>query len=267
MFKVLRLPLIQTVKRRGLTWNLELSEAIDLMIFLQGAFEPSTTQAYEKIVRPGDTVLDIGANIGAHTLPLAKLTGENGRVFAFEPTSYAFVKLQTNLNLNPKLSGTVKAFQMMLVSEAHPETMPARICSSWPLTPVSGLHPKHCGQFMSTEGASVSSLDSFLEGQAAVKISFIKLDVDGFELQVLKGGSKMLLRDRPVILMELSPYLMDEYHQSFEEMISLLAGMDYVFKDVDSGKTYAPDPVAIRRRIPDGATRNVILTSRHATTL
>ena len=260
IFAVLRRPLVQTVKRRGINWNLELSEAIDLMIFLQGSFEPTTTRAYEKIVHPGDVVLDLGANIGAHTLPLAKLVGPTGRIFAFEPTNYAFTKLQKNLKLNPELANRITASQMMLVSDAALVTRLPKICSSWPLDSANDLHPKHCGKFMSTEGATISSLDDFLESQAAVKIAFIKLDVDGFELQILTGARKMLIRDRPTILMELSPYLMDEYQQSFETMIEFLAELGYVFSDVDSGKAFVPNAASIRKRIPDGATRNVILT-------
>ena len=80
--------------RQGLTWQLDLREGIDLSIYLLGRFEPSTVRCYTRLVNPGDVVLDVGANIGAHTLPLARLVGEAGRVIAFELTRYAFLKLQ-----------------------------------------------------------------------------------------------------------------------------------------------------------------------------
>ena len=62
----------------SINWRLDLLEGIDLL----GSFEPLTVRAYRGIVRPGDTVLDIGANVGAHTLPLAQLVGETCRVIA-----------------------------------------------------------------------------------------------------------------------------------------------------------------------------------------
>lgn len=96
-----------TVLRDGFTWDLDLREGIDFAIYLLGRFEASTTRAYEGIVRPGDTVLDIGANIGAHTLPLARLVGPAGRVVAFEPTRYAHDKLLINLSLNAPLQERV----------------------------------------------------------------------------------------------------------------------------------------------------------------
>src|SRR5260370_39071752 len=60
------------VRRAGANWYLDLCEGIDLSIYLFGAFERSTLRALRRLVRAGDTVLGIGANVGAYTLPLAR---------------------------------------------------------------------------------------------------------------------------------------------------------------------------------------------------
>ncbi|MSO73187.1 MAG: FkbM family methyltransferase, partial [Rhodospirillaceae bacterium] len=83
--------------RGGFRWRLDLGEGIDFSIYLLGSFEPITLGACRRLINPGDTVLDIGANIGALTLPMARMTGEAGKVYAFEPTAYAFEKLRANL--------------------------------------------------------------------------------------------------------------------------------------------------------------------------
>lgn len=80
--------------RGGVEWELDIREGIDFSIFLLGSFEPSTSKALARLVQTGDYVIDIGANIGAHTLPLAARVGNNGKVIAFEPTEYAFLKLK-----------------------------------------------------------------------------------------------------------------------------------------------------------------------------
>src|SRR5262249_60158378 len=67
-----------TVTRRGIRYRLDLAEGIALAICLQGQFEPTTALACSRYVRPGQTILDIGANIGAHTLNLARLAGDGG---------------------------------------------------------------------------------------------------------------------------------------------------------------------------------------------
>src|SRR2546423_292610 len=95
----------------GITFDLDLSEVIDTSIYL-GRYEPDVTAAFERFCRPGDQVLDIGANVGAHTLRLAKLAGETGRVYAFEPMDYAYAKLIQNVALNS--FKTITTFQVVL---------------------------------------------------------------------------------------------------------------------------------------------------------
>ena len=84
----------------GIIYQLDLNELIDRSIFYEGCFEPMTTAVINKYVNPGMTVLDIGANIGCHTLRLAKLVGKNGKVIAFEPMSWAYLRLKRNIELN-----------------------------------------------------------------------------------------------------------------------------------------------------------------------
>src|SRR5690348_16966432 len=77
------------VTRNRNRYELNLAEGIDLAVYL-GLYEPSTTRALERLIRPGAQILDIGANVGVHTVHMARLTGPRGRVFAFEPTTFAF---------------------------------------------------------------------------------------------------------------------------------------------------------------------------------
>ena len=120
------------VRRRGVAWELDLREGIDLTIYALGAFEIPTLRVLDSAVKEGATVLDIGANIGAHTLHLARLVGEKGQVIAFEPTDYAIAKLRANLKANPALEPRVKVHQVFLV--ARPEqALVGSLASSWPV--------------------------------------------------------------------------------------------------------------------------------------
>ena len=79
--KILGLRNQTIVKRGGIWWDLDLTEGIDFSIYLLGGFEPKTLKLYRNIVKKGDFILDIGANMGSHTLPLALNAGKNGNGF------------------------------------------------------------------------------------------------------------------------------------------------------------------------------------------
>jgi FkbM family methyltransferase len=249
-----------TVRRRGLTWSLDLSEGIDFSIYLLGAFERSTVLTLEKLVKPGDIVFDIGANIGAHTLGLARSVGPTGRVFAFEPSDFAFEKLKQNLALNPELQARTTPRQILLASSPA-ETVPKEIFASWPLTKDASVHPKHRGRLVTTRNASVDTLDCFVEREKLERVDVMKIDVDGHELPVLQGGLAVLTKFRPILLMEMSPYVHAEEHNSFPELVALLRDAGY---SIQNAATWAPLPLQsseLEALIPDGASINVIARS------
>mgnify|MGYP003975370007 CR=1 FL=1 len=247
------------VKRGGIQWLLDLKEGIDFSIYILGGFEPSTLRLYNKLVKSGDVVLDIGANIGSHTLPLAKLVGDNGCVYAFEPTDFAVNKLRNNLNLNPDLVKRVSICQAMLVSNEN-TLVEKELFSSWPLVGSDNLHEKHKGQLMATVGASAVTLDNFIKENNITQIDFIKLDVDGFEYSVLSGGEKILEIFKPTILMELAPYLFKDQKDEFIKMIELYKKLGYFFYDANNRNTLPVDAEKLFDLIPDGVSRNIIAT-------
>ncbi len=228
------------VKRRRVKWSLDLREGIDLAIYLN-VYEPETLHSFKELVKPGDIVLDIGANIGAMTLPLAKAVGENGQVIAFEPTTWAYEKLQRNLSLNPQLINQVKPEQIMLLAAG--EKPPALVYSSWDLTADvennDAIHPLHQGKLMKTDGVKGVSLDEYCEENLVKKIDLIKLDVDGYELTVINGAQKTLMKYRPKIIMEMALYVQEE-RQQIDSLFQALQQADYQLVQLTN---YQPIPM------------------------
>jgi FkbM family methyltransferase len=247
----------EVVVRDGVTYELDLSQGIDFAIYLANIYERQTKAALRQLVSPASLVLDIGANIGAHTLHLAQLVGPNGRVIAFEPTDYAFRKLCRNLELNPQLEARVTACHCFL-TEHDEDRVPSAIYSSWPLAREAGLHAKHLGREMRTESARARSLDNVLSELADRKVQVVKLDVDGFECDVL-GGATVLLRDvRPIFVMELSPYVLEEHGTSLEQLLSYFIPNGYSFYDERTCKPLPSTARELQRLIADGAGINAI---------
>ena len=244
--------------RRGINWHLNLNEGIDLSIYLLGGFEVDTLNRYQKMINPGDIVLDIGANIGAHTLPLAALVGNTGKVYSFEPTKYAFSKQIRNIDLNPELKNRIAACQIMLT--ANPAALPNEIYSSWPLDDVENLHEKHLGKLMSTQDAEAQRLDDFVDKLGITKVAFIKLDVDGNELDVLKGAVKTIHTSKPKVMLELAPYVFENRPEDFDDILDIFWNQGYQFTDIPSGKKLPQSIQGIKALIPKDGCLNVIAT-------
>lgn len=244
--------------RRGINWYLNLNEGIDLSIYLLGGFEVDTLNRYQKMINPGDIVLDIGANIGAHTLPLAALVGNTGKVYSFEPTKYAFSKQIRNIDLNPELKNRIAACQIMLT--ANPAALPNEIYSSWPLDDVENLHEKHLGKLMSTQDAEAQRLDDFVDKLGITKVAFIKLDVDGNELDVLKGAVKTIRTSKPKVMLELAPYVFENRPEDFDDILDIFWNQGYQFTDIPSGKKLPQSIQGIKAIIPKDGCLNVIAT-------
>jgi FkbM family methyltransferase len=245
------------VVRDNITYDLNLSEGIDFGIYLANFYERQTRSALTKLVPPASLVLDIGANIGAHTLHLAQLVGPLGRVLAFEPTEFAFRKLRRNLDLNPSLASRVGLFHCFLTANDG-VSIPNDIYSSWPLAAEDGLHAKHLGREMKTDKAQARSLDSILVEHADRKVQLVKLDVDGFECDVLRGASSLLRDARPIFVMELAPYVLEERGASLDQLVSHFVPNGYVFYDERTHKRLPSTARELQALVKSGESMNVI---------
>ena len=255
--RILRRPAEVTATRRGITWRLDLKEGVDLSIYLLGGFEIRTIRRYQELLRKDDVVLDIGANIGAHTLPLAQIVGPAGKVYSFEPTAYAYAKQLANISLNPQLAPRIDAHQMMLMaSDASP--LPDTVYSSWPLEVADDLHRDHLGRLMGTQGASGGTLDQFIQSRGLDRVDFIKIDVDGNELAVLKGARATINRFKPRIIVELAPYVHSDNPQFFDDLLSELIGASYKFYDMNNGRLLPQNFEELKQAIPEKGGLNVL---------
>jgi FkbM family methyltransferase len=253
-------------RRGGVRWDLDLNEGIDLCIYLFGAYEGPVRRNYRSLIRPGAVIFDIGANIGAHTLPFADFAAEGGRVYAFEPTDFAFAKLRRNLALNPRLAGRVHPKQRLLV-ENDRTAPPPTICASWPVnrwtSPVTeaDIDAWHLGRGMALAGASLATADRCFEEEGLDRLDLVKIDVDGNEASVLRGFRRALAAHRPAIVIELAPSVHDRNcGNTFDDYVGFLAGLGYRFRDATTLRPLPADGPALRALIPSGASVNALLT-------
>ena len=238
----------------NITYCLDLREAIDYEIYQNRCFEPSTTRAIKKLTKPGMVVLDIGANIGCHTLRLAKLVGLEGKVIAFEPMSWAFKKLKKNITLN-NFNNIIT--EKIALSDKTQNNTEIEFACSWPINAQkSELHPIHKGKIMK-DSANMETLDNYTNKNQIKKIDLIKLDTDGFELKILKGGLFSIRKYHPIIITEIGKYTLEEQGDHPEKMIDLLLNEKYRLCSESNLKPFS-DKTSLLNSIPNKKTINII---------
>ncbi len=250
-------------KRNSFQWELDLREVIDFMIYASGGFESYLSKFIQKNVKDGDVVMDIGANIGAHTLSMGKSVGSNDMAYADEATEYAFSKLQTNIKLNPDIATRIQPCHRVLVTKeasANESLEVTSIHSSWPFNSADERHPEHQGVLKPLGNPTVSSLDELIMEKGITRLDLVKIDVDGHEWDVLSGGFNTFKKLRPIIVMELAPdYNAAEHARSFKNIHKFLIGLDYRFYDF-KGRKLPEETEALAATIPNGASRNVVIS-------
>jgi FkbM family methyltransferase len=240
--------------RNGVRWLLDLDEGIQLVLYL-GVYERSTAKALARLARPDAIVIDVGANIGAHALPLASRLGADGRVVAVEPADAAMRRLRDTCALNPELSSRVTLVHRALVAPG--ETAARTYFARWPLAHADHAHPVHQG-VPETSSATGSTLDDLVAELGLTRVDLIKLDVDGAELPVLRGASATLIRHRPIVVFEWCPYLLEERGEDPRALTRVFIEHGYRLYDERTLEVVAVGDEELMRTIPAGGSINVV---------
>jgi len=156
-----------------------------------GEFSWSEQALFGRTVRPGWVVVEVGANIGVHTVELSRLVGAGGLVFAFEPQRLAFQTLCANLALNQRTN--VLAYQAALAAASGSAVVP--VSDPTARTNFGGISLVDA---KSGETVPVYTLD----GLGLAACHFIKAGVEGMEVEVLRAATGTIARHRPILYLE-----------------------------------------------------------------
>lgn len=205
----------------GILFHLDRSNLLERQMAAAGFWEEDTKALIDDYVQPGATVVEVGANFGAHTLPLARKVGPHGRVIAFEPMDYAYDRLIANMRLNPGLRNisTHKCY----VGAAAEDDVEVTITSRWS---VDGR-----GNDTQVSRFSATPLDSMTAEVGRVDV--LKIDVDGADHNVLKGARELIEAFRPIIYVEVSEAL-SNFGSSPRVLCNDMEGRGYELKVYDS---------------------------------
>ena len=190
-----------------------------------GGFENIEYALAQRIVRPGMTVLDIGAHKGLYSLLFSKTVGPEGRVLSFEPS----LRERSRLNLHLKINScrNVKVFDFAL---GQTDGKAQLFVVEGTETGLNSLRPPNEPVHTHQETVQVRALDAVLAEQQVSRVDFIKVDVEGAELAVFSGSVELLKRlPRPMILAEVSDLRTKQWGHTGNDLLSFLEAHHYTW--------------------------------------
>jgi FkbM family methyltransferase len=196
--------------RHGLSLYNRHDAYIGKSLDLTGEFSEGETDLFRQLIRPGITVVEAGANIGAHTVPFSRLVGERGAVHALEPQRIVFQTLCANVALN--------SLTNVHCHHAAVGDQPGLVF----IPPVNYDQPNNfgglsLGQYQEGEQVPVITIDSL----KLAKCDFLKIDVEGMELPAIRGATETIRKFKPVL------YVENDRPQHSAALIEAILGLGY----------------------------------------
>lgn len=187
------------------------------------SYEPDAFRLWSRLIRPGDTVWDVGASIGLYTMAAAQHVGREGRVLSWEPTPKTFSILSSHVSANSPqgicclIQEAISDFDGELTFNIQTDPSTNRI----------GGQTSSIGSVQ----VPVHTFDHWID-QETHQPNVVKIDIEGAEVLAFKNATHLLAKARPVILAAIHPQFMHDYGAGPETITAVLDAHDYVTLDM-----------------------------------
>ena len=210
----------------SITYDLHLNQWMEYALFFGIKNEDKT--ALYNYIKPGYAIIDVGVNFGETLLNFAKLTGNSGMVYGFEPMPFSYDKCLKNVSLNNFKNIVIENMALSNTSENLVIIDPLNGNSGG--TYVSRWKADDIGQIII---ASIR-LDEYVLQKGILKIDFVKIDVEGYETNVINGALETIKKYRPLLYIEICDENLKRAGSSSVNLIQLLKSLNYSIKKSDS---------------------------------
>lgn len=228
MHTLYQAPTVRNVVRDGLQMELDVSDYMQWCAFYGIATEPRAT--LYALAHEGDVVFDVGTNVGETVLNLARRVGPGGVVHGFEPNPQTMERCRRNVEAN-----AVPQVRLHQLGLGHEETV---LCIERGNSRNTGedrlLTPDEVSS-PTAERVPVTTLDKFVEQQGVTRLDLLKIDVEGFETNIVRGGRQSLRSLRPTVFIEVSDKLLRRQGSSSRELVEQLIGLGYRLRHAELG--------------------------------
>lgn len=182
--------------------------ARSLMVY--GEYSWAEVELFQQLLAAGDTVIEAGANIGSHTIPLSQWVGPQGQVWAFEPQRLVNQLLNANVALNS--CSNVQVIHAALAAGAGSVQMPV----------FDPQQPRNFGGVSANSGDVTETVPAItIDSLGIPRCALLKIDVEGMEIPVLQGAQDTITRCRPFL------YIENDREENSGKLIALVRSLGY----------------------------------------
>ena len=222
---------IRYVKRNGINYKLSLDNYNDFILFY-GVNNQNKDVMYS-LIKDGDVVLDIGTNIGEVILNIAK-KNINGKIYGFEPVDYNYEKLITNISLNN--------FKNIIISKLALSDKKETLFYKEKKGHSGGISMnKEVNMDNNYKTIDSVTLDEFVKEKRLDKIDFVKVDIEGFEMNFLQGAKETIKQFKPKLFFEIDEKKLIQQKTSPEELVEEIRFLGYKILDIESSIEIKPN--------------------------
>jgi len=198
-------------------------------------FEKEVIELAKKYIQLGTSVLDVGANYGQMSVLFSNLVGDTGTVHAFEADDWIYEILQKNIEANNKTGKIIPHFGA--VHNVHGDTL---------IFPVQdfkqfGAYGSYGIDYNAKQGREVKSI-TIDELNIEEKISFMKVDIQGGDLQAMQGARKTIEKNKMPIIFEYEYHFEERFNMCFQDYIDFVQSINYRFHKVVNGHNFIVIP-------------------------
>ncbi|HMM81112.1 MAG TPA: FkbM family methyltransferase [Pyrinomonadaceae bacterium] len=216
----------RTFEYKGIKLSLDIHDYVSHYLYF--GFKDRSHEKLMSLVKAGDTVLDVGTNYGSTILQFAKIIAENGRAYGFEPDPVNFAICVKNLGLNTFHHISVE--NIGLGREEGELTLVVNTESNRGMNRVGVPVDRQ-----EWHKVKMCRLDKWVQQNEIDKIDLIKIDVEGFEMEVLAGARELLKTFSPALFIEIDDNNLRQQGASAKEAVMFLEDYGYSITNSESG--------------------------------
>ncbi len=194
-------------------------------IFVRGIYDPNLVVVINALLPTDGVFVDIGANMGYCSLLMSEKVGEDGKVFAIEPSERDFLRLVDNVSLN-ELSN-VSVYRLAISDKSGNVKISIAPEERSSLNTLGTAFSNKGIEELRTEDVISTTLDKFVKQEEINKIDVIKMDIEGSEFKALKGARESIEKYRPALIVGVNKNSLNASGSSVEDIMSMLKALRY----------------------------------------